>query len=122
MLWPTFLTLAAAMIILVYNGILVGAYCCGRNAVEKCASYDRILTAVQTTLSTIAAGVTLGTAVSADSLNAQTCSPAADAKQPSFPQIKLGHICIMQVLYSCLPVIWVDDSCSCNMPCSFRFG
>jgi hypothetical protein len=105
MLWPTFLTLIAAVIILIYNGIVIGAYCCGKNAVDRWAGYDHFFTAIQTTLSTIAAGVTLGTAVLADSLNSQTCSPAADAKQPSFPQVNLGHICIMQVQY-----LFVDQS------------
>ena len=52
---------------------------------------------LQSTFSTVAAGVTLGTSSNPNSLNNQTCSPAADAKAPSFPQINLGTICITQV-------------------------
>jgi hypothetical protein len=120
MLWPTFLTLVAAVIIFIYSGIVICAYCFGKAAVERWVSYDGFATAVQTTLSTIAAGVTLGTAVNPDSLNSQTCSAAADAKQPAFPQVNLGHICVMQVQYTAREC--ADRSYSCNTRCSFRFG
>jgi hypothetical protein len=97
MLWPTFLTLIAAIIMLIYNGIVVCAYCFGKAAVERWVNYESFTSTIQTTLSTVAAGVTLGTAVNADSLNAQTCGASADATQQAFPQVNLGGICLMQV-------------------------
>src|ERR1700716_3183822 len=100
MLWPTFLTLVVAVIILIFNGIVICAYCFGKAAVERWVSYEGYFSgfagAIQTTLSTIAAGVTLGTSANPDSLNSQTCSAAADAKAPAFPQVNLNGICLMQ--------------------------
>ena len=95
------LALGVAVVILVFNGVEVFAYCCGKSRGDRIVTYQdyfsKFAEALQTTLSTIAAGVTLGTSANPDSLNNQTCSSAADAKAPSFPQINLGSICIAQV-------------------------
>lgn len=101
MLWPTILTLIVAIVILIFNGIEIFAYCCGKARGDQVTTYQgyfmKFADTLQSTLSTIAAGVTLGTSADPNSLNNQTCSPAADAKAPSFPQINLGTICLTQV-------------------------
>jgi len=103
MLWPTFLALIVAAVILIFNGVEIFAYCCGRRRGDQIVNYQGYFTkfadVLQNTLSTIAAGVTMGTSANPASLNNQTCSAGADAKAPSFPQINLDNICIAQVNY-----------------------
>jgi len=100
-LWPTIVTLAIAVVILLFNGVEIFAHCCGKSAVDRVTTYQAYFTKVadvlQTTLSVIAAGITMGTSADTSSVINQTCSPTADAHQPAFPEINLGRICIMQV-------------------------
>jgi hypothetical protein len=102
LLWPTFLTLIVAIIILIFNGIIVCSYCCGVRAVERWVTYEgyfsNFATAVQTILSTIATGATFGTATNPDSLNSQTCGPSAPSG--TFPNVNLNSVCFMQVYHS----------------------
>lgn len=99
LLWPTFLTLIVAIIILIFNGIIVCSYCCGVRAVERWVTYEgyfsSFATALQTILSTIATGVTFGTSTNPNSLNAQTCGPSAPSG--TFPHVNLNSVCFMQV-------------------------
>jgi hypothetical protein len=101
MIWPTIFALATSLVIVVLNVIMLSAYRCGSTAADRWARYEgyynTFATVIHTTFTTAVAGVLFGTSTNQDSLNSQTCSPAADAKQQFFPQINLGNICNQQV-------------------------
>jgi hypothetical protein len=124
MLFPTIVTLAIAVVIFLFNGIVLCAYCFGKAAVERWTNYQNYVsgfaTAVQTTLSIIAAGITLGTSANPNSLYGQTCGAGGDANQLAFPQVNLAGICIMQV-HNLINEI-INHSNSWNTRCWFRFG
>src|ERR1700738_3975327 len=84
-LWPTYLGLIVAIILFLYDGIILGAYFFGEGAVKRWANNEdginNVATIIETTLTTVAAGAMMGTSGNPNSLNYQTCSPSADATQ-----------------------------------------
>jgi len=85
---------------------------------ERWVKYEGFATAVQTTLSTIAAGIMLGTSADTNSLEFQSCN-APDGTQTAF-NVNTGGICLMQV--QCKVYEGGNGSNSCNTRCLFRFG
>ena len=117
MLWPTIFALVTAVIILIFYGIILSAYCCGTAMADRWvkyeSSYSNFANVVHTTFTTAVTGVLFGTSTNPDSLNAQTCSPAADAKQQFFPSVHLGRICNQQVQSTVC--VCVNCRYSCNI-------
>jgi hypothetical protein len=101
MIWPTIISLVSSIVILIFTGIILGASCCGQGVIDRMTNYEgyfnNIVSVIQTTIMTVAAGALFGSSADTNSLIYQTCSAGADAKQPFFPQINLGHICLQQV-------------------------
>jgi hypothetical protein len=113
-LWPTQVGVGVAVIILHLSMGSLISYCRGKRkvgdrVVQFSGDFSKFGQFLESTLSTIAAGVTLGTSANANSLNNQTCGPSADTIAPSFPQINLGNLCVMQLLmqYTMLVNIWI---------------
>jgi len=100
MLWPTIFALATAVIVLFLSGIVVFAYFCGIKAADKWDTwkgyYSTFATVIHTAFSTAVTSSLFVTSSNPKSLNNQSCSPSADAKQPFFPQINLSNFCLKQ--------------------------
>jgi hypothetical protein len=131
LLWPTYLGLIVAIILFLYDGMILGAYFFGKGAVKRWANnedgFNSVANIIETTLTTVAAGAMMGTSGNPNSMSYQTCSPSADVTQQAFPQVNLGSNCLMQVLNLMWPAkpLMVDiraiHDAHSSLACSFRF-
>ena len=90
--WPTILNTIAALIIVIWSGILLLSYCFRGGVEKRLAKYSPWASVIQSTLTAFATGIMLGTASNPNSLEGQTCSntppTAVDSNAFCFRQVR----------------------------------
>ena len=94
LVWPTILNLLAALVITIWNGIVLCGYCFGTAVEKRWATHDGLAKVIQNTLSAFATGIMLGTASQPSSLENQSCS---NTLPPT--TVNVNTICTLQVHY-----------------------
>jgi hypothetical protein len=94
MVYPTIINLIVALILVIWNGIvLCGRYCFGKAMEERLVTHEGLVNVIQSTLSAIATGIMAGTASNPTSVEGQTCG--APVTQPA--GVNCTAICAIQV-------------------------
>jgi hypothetical protein len=93
MVYPTIINLIVALILVIWNGIVLCGYRFGTAVEERLVTHEGLVNVIQGTLSAIATGIMAGTAPSPTSVEGQTCGPPAT--QPS--GVNCAAICAIQV-------------------------
>lgn len=110
MFWPTAAALASALFTMILSAMVLFAYCWGTDTADKMDNWKGYFTkftvVVHAIFYSVVAASMFITQNNPNSLNQQTCSPAADAKAPLFPQINLGSFCLKQV--NLLSILSID--------------
>jgi hypothetical protein len=117
MVYPTIVNLIVALILVIWNGIVLCGYCFGKAVEERWVTHEGLVTVISGTLSAISAGIMGGTASNPSSVEGQTCGPAAT--QPA--GVNCTAICALQVHY----MAYEDgnrDRCLSPRRWLFRFG
>ena len=91
--WPTILNAIAALIIVIWSGIVLSGYIFGAKLEKRLEGYSPWAAFIQTTLTTFATAIMMGTAAQPNSLEGQTCgnsNPAGvDPTSFCFKQVRI---------------------------------
>ena len=93
MVYPTIINLIVALMLVIWNGIVLCGYCYGKAVEERWVTHDGLVTVISGALSAIGAGILAGTASNPSSVEGQTCGPPAT--QPA--NVNCTAICALQV-------------------------
>jgi hypothetical protein len=111
--WPTILNALAALIIVIWSGILCIGYCIGGAVEKRLEKHSGLAAFIQNTLTAFATSIMLATAADPASLEGQTCSntppTVVNASAFCFKQVHPESLCMKVVTVELLPN---GDACS----------